>query len=54
MKWVVVRGNKSGGVPVGPHAKSESAAIIAFLVEKDKGSAWWKSQKQYAAMEVRS
>lgn len=35
---------------------SESAAVVAFLVDRDKGSKWWKEVKgkQYTVERVRA
>lgn len=54
-EWMVVTASRS---PVDGHGfrrASESAAVVAFLVDRDKGSKWWKEVKgkQFDVMKVR-
>ena len=46
------RGQYAGDVP-GTARDSESKAIVDFLLEMGKGSAWRQSQKQYGCREER-
>lgn len=55
-EYIVVTASKS---PVDGHGfrrSSESAAVVAFLVDRDKGSKYWKEVKgkQYDVQKVRA
>ena len=51
--YAVSHGDRLNPIRIGPIRPSESAAIVAFLIEKDEGSKWWKKQTQYFCARVK-